>query len=241
MTNPIKTTGTNRLPSKLVDIKDALSHVTSDSTLLIGGFGERGFPFTLVHKLREQQPKDLTLIKSDANETGIGIAHLINDGMVKKLICSHCGLNRELMREVNAGRMALELVPQGILAERIRAGGSGIPAFLTDIGMGTILGNGKPTVTVDGSDFLLEKAIKGDVALLKAHGADTYGNLTYKNVARNFNPIMAMAADLVIVEAEEIYELGQIPPNDVVTPGVFVDMVVHVPALSRDEAIRRGM
>jgi acetate CoA/acetoacetate CoA-transferase alpha subunit len=230
-----------RLPNKVVKINEALARLRSDATILIGGFGERGYPFTLVNEVKKMGIKDLTLVKSDANETGIGIAHLINAGQVKKLICSHCGLNRDLMREEIGGHVEVEIVPQGILAERIRAGGSGIPAFLTDIGINTLLAKGKETVKLNGTAYLLEPAIRGDFALLKAYQADTFGNLTYKQVARNFNPLMAMAADLVIVEAEEIMKQGKIKPDNVVTPGIFVDFIVHVPAMSRAEAIRRGM
>lgn len=195
-------------------------------TVLVGGFGERGFPFTLANALLNSEIRDLHVVKSDGNEDGIGIGLLIEAGRVRKLTASHVGLNRGLVERVNRGEIELEMVPQGILAERVRAGGAGLGGVLSDIGLDTLIAEGKPRVQVDGRSYLVESAIRGDIALIRAARADHFGNALYRNAARNFNPLMAMAADYVVVEAEEIVATGELDPNQVITPGVFVDAVV---------------
>jgi acetate CoA/acetoacetate CoA-transferase alpha subunit len=167
-------------------------------------------------------------VKSDGNEDGLGIGLLIEAGLVDRMTASHVGLNRGLVERVNAGSIELEMVPQGILAERVRAGGAGLGGVLSDVGIGTLIAEGKTSVNVEGADYLVEPAIRGDLALIRAARADRFGNLVYRNAARNFNPLMAMAADYVVVEAEEIVATGELDPNEVHTPGVFVDAVVPV-------------
>lgn len=206
---------------------DALQSSLRDGmTILVGGFGERGFPFRLVDAVLASGAKDLTLVKSDANEDRIGVGHLIEAGRVRKMVASHIGLNRRLIEDMQKGRIEVEICPQGILAERIRAGGAGLGGILSDIGIETELSKGKQRVACNGREYLIEPAIRGDLALLHAHRSDHYGNLTYRNAARNFNPLMAMAADRVIVEADEIVATSEIAPDHVATPGVFVDAVV---------------
>jgi acetate CoA/acetoacetate CoA-transferase alpha subunit len=196
-------------------------------TLLVGGFGERGFPFTLNLAVLDAGVGGLHVVKSDGNEDGIGIGLLIEADQIVKVTASHVGLNRGLVERVNAGRVELEMVPQGILAERIRAGGAGLLGILSDIGVDTMVAEGKQTVSVDGRTCLVETAIRGNVALIRAARADRFGNLVYRNAAQNFNPLMAMAADYVVAEAEEIVETGELEPNEIRTPGVFVDTVIQ--------------
>lgn len=197
-------------------------------TVLVGGFGERGFPFTLNDVLLDSGVRDLHLVKSDGNEDGLGIGLLIEAGRVRKITASHVGLNRGLVDRINRRDVELEMVPQGILAERVRAGGSGLGGVLSDIGLETLVSEGKKRVEVDGLPYLIEPAIRGDIALIRASSADRFGNLLYRNAARNFNPLMAMAADYVVAEAENIVDTGLLEPNEIVTPGVFVDAVVPV-------------
>ena len=213
---------------KLSAIDTVVGRFESGMTILVGGFGERGFPFGLVDALLESGVDNLTLVKSDGNEDGIGIGRLVEAGRVRRIIASHVGLNRGLVDRINQKRVDAEICPQGILAERIRAGGAGLGGVLSDIGIETLVAEGKTQISVSGKAYLVEEAIRGDVALLRAHRVDHFGNATYRNAARNFNPLMAMAADYVIMEAEEVVETGAIPPNEVVTPGVFVDAVVEV-------------
>lgn len=213
---------------KTTDVASALDgRLVPAMRVLVGGFGERGFPFTLNRALLGAAVGRLQLVKSDGNEDGIGIGLLIEAGLVAALTASHVGLNRGLVDRVNAGVIELEMVPQGILAERIRAGGAGLGGVLSDVGAGTLIAEGKTGVSVDGRDYLVEPAIRGDLALIRAARADRFGNLIYRNAARNFNPLMAMAADYVVAEAEEIVDTGELPPNEVHTPGVFIDAVVQ--------------
>ncbi len=195
-------------------------------TILVGGFGERGFPFRLVDAVLESGVAELTVIKSDANEDGIGVGLLIEGGRVGRIIASHIGLNRGLVERMQRGEIEVEICPQGILAERIRAGGAGLGGVLSDIGVETALADGKQRVTSGGLEYLVETAIRADLALIHASRADHFGNLTYVHAARNFNPLMAMAADRVVAELDEIVPTSTIPPDQIVTPGVFVDAVV---------------
>nr|WP_279388488.1 3-oxoacid CoA-transferase subunit A [Anaerospora hongkongensis] len=174
-----------------------------------------------------KEQKQLTVIANDTAFPDKGIGKLVVDGRLKKVIVSHIGTNPETGRQMNTGKIEVELVPQGTLAERVRAGGAGLGGILTPTGIGTMVAEGKEVITVDGKEFLLEKPLRADVALIKAYQADTAGNLLFRRSARNFNPLMAMAAKVVIVEAENIVEAGQIDPDQVMTPGIFVDWIVQ--------------
>jgi acetate CoA/acetoacetate CoA-transferase alpha subunit len=211
---------------KRSSLDDAMASLRDGMTILVGGFGERGFPFRLVDAVLNSGVGDLTLIKSDANEDGIGVGHLIAGGRVKKMVASHIGLNRKLIELMQGGNIEVEICPQGILAERIRAGGAGLGGVLSDVGIETILADGKQRVVTQGREFLIEPAIRADLALIHAQRADHFGNLSYVHAARNFNPLMAMAADRVVAEADEIRATPGMAPDAVVTPGVFVDAIV---------------
>jgi acetate CoA/acetoacetate CoA-transferase alpha subunit len=206
---------------------------------MIGGFGVPGTPFMLIDELVRQNQKQLTIIKNDANEPEMGVDHLLSNGQVKRLIVSHIGLNPHAIKLMNEGRVEVEFCAQGILAERIRAAGAGLPGFLSDIAMQTQLARGKPTVEFEGQTYLIEKALKADVALIHAHASDPFGNLTYAAAARNFNPLMAMAGGIVIAEAENLLPLGGIQAEAVHTPGPFVDHVVHLGQLTREYGVVR--
>ena len=204
-------------------------HVRAGQTILVGGFGRGGTPFSLVEHMSDHAAAfgGLTLVKNDANEPGLGIGLLLERGMVKRLVTTHIGLNPVFIDQMNRGDVAVEFVPQGIFAERIRAGGAGIPAFLTDVGMGTIVAEGKPLVELDGATYLLERAIRGDVALLCADIADRAGNCWWRGSNCNMNVAMGTAATSVIVEAKRIVETGAIEPENVHLSSVFVDAVVQ--------------
>jgi len=224
---------------KTTPIEEAIGRIADGAVVMVGGFGVPGTPFTLIRELVRQNKKNLTVVKNDANERGMGIDHLLQNGQVAKLIVSHLGLNPHAIQLMNEGRIEVEFCAQGILAERIRAAGAGLPAFLTDIAMDTLLANGKGTVEFEGRQYLVEKALKADVALVHADTSDPFGNLLYARSARNFNPLMAMAASTVIVEAEKLVPLGGIAPDAVHTPGPFVDHVVHLHELSGEYAVVR--
>jgi acetate CoA/acetoacetate CoA-transferase alpha subunit len=211
---------------KRAALEDAMATLRDGMTILVGGFGERGFPFRLVDAVLQSGVTELNLIKSDANEDGIGIGLLIEAGRVRRITASHIGLNRALLERMQRGEIEVEICPQGILAERIRAGGAGLGGVLSDIGIDTILADGKQRVTTQGRDYLVEPALRADLALIHAARADHFGNLAYVHAARNFNPLMAMAADRVVVESDEIVPTSTLPPDYIVTPGVFVDAVV---------------
>ncbi|WP_020675065.1 CoA transferase subunit A [Geopsychrobacter electrodiphilus] len=218
--------------SKLCDLTTALAHVRSGQTLMVGGFGAPGTPFTLIDALMAQGANELVLIKNEANEGGMGISLLIEAQRVRRIIISHLGLNSVVIGMKNRQEVEVEFYPQGILAEKIRAGGAGLIAILTDIGINTILRENKQVVMVAGREALLEPALRADVALLHAAVADRAGNLVYEKSARNFSPLMAMAADRVIVEAERIVEIGEIPADQIHTPAAFVDHVVELGTLT---------
>jgi acetate CoA/acetoacetate CoA-transferase alpha subunit len=194
-------------------------------TVMIGGFLGIGCPDQLINLMIEKGIKNMTLISSDTGMLEKGVGPLILNKRVKKGIVSHIGTNPETGRQLIANEITLELVPQGTLVERIRAGGSGLGGVLTPTGVGTMVEEGKQKIIVGENTYLLELPLRCDVALIKAYKADKLGNLIYQNTARNFNPIMAMAADHVIVEVEEIVEVGQIPPVEVMTPGILVDKI----------------
>ncbi len=205
---------------------EALADVRDGATLLIGGFGLCGIPEHLILALREKGVKDLTCISNNAGVDDWGIGLLLQTRQVKKMISSYVGENKEFERQCLSGELEVELVPQGTLAERIRAGGAGIPAFFTPTGYGSEVANGKEVRWFDGRPCLLEQALQADFALVRAWKADRWGNLVFRKTARNFNPMMATAAKVTIAEVEELLELGDLEPDAVHTPGIFVDRVV---------------
>ena len=213
--------------SKVVTLEQALEVIQNNMTLMIGGFLAVGTPEMLIDAMVKKGVRHLTVIGNDTGFPDRGIGRLVVNKQVKQVIVSHIGTNPETGWQMNAQQLEVVLVPQGTLAEQIRAGGAGLGGVLTPTGLGTIVETGKQKVCVDGREFLLEKPLKADVALLKAAVADKAGNLTYRRSARNFNPLMAMAANTVIVVADRIVETGKMDPDQVMTPGIFVDMIVQ--------------
>lgn len=212
--------------NKLISLDEAVSYVEDGMTVMIGGFLACGTPEKLIDKLVEKGVKNLTLIANDTSFTDKGIGKLIVSKQFKKVIVSHIGTNKETGRQMNDGETEVVLVPQGTLAEQVRAGGVGLGGILTPTGIGTVVEEGKELITVDGKTFILEKPLRADVALIFGNIVDKKGNIAYEGTTRNFNPLMAMAADRVIVEAASLVEVGQINPNHVVTPGIFVHHIV---------------
>jgi 3-oxoadipate CoA-transferase alpha subunit len=207
---------------------EALADVPNGATIMIGGFGNAGMPAMLIDTLIAQGARELTIVNNNAGNGDTGLAALIKEKRVKRILCSFPRQSDSWHFDAayRAGELELELVPQGTLAERIRAGGAGIGAFFTPTAFGTRLAEGKETRQIDGIDYVLEKPIRADFALIKADRADRWGNLTYRNTARNFAPIMAAAATTTVVQVREVVELGEIDPEAVVTPGIFVKRVV---------------
>jgi len=212
--------------SKIKTLEEAYAQFKDNQVIAIGGFLAVGTPEALVDSLVNSGVTNLTIIGNDTSYVDRGIGRLVVSGQAAKVIVSHIGTNKETGRLMHTGELQVELVPQGTLAERLRAGGAGLGGFLTPTGVGTIVEEGKQKITLNGIDYLLELPLKADIALLKAYKADKLGNLVYRNATRNFNPLMALAADFVIVEAEEIVEVGELDPDAVVTPGALVDMIV---------------
>ena len=210
------------------DTDEAVRGIADGSTVLIGGFGRAGLPFALIEAVRRSGAHDLTVVNNNAGNGTTGLAALLASGQVRKVICSFPRQKDSFVFDelYRAGKVKLEVVPQGNLAERIRAAGAGIGAFYTPTAVGTPLAEGKEVRTIDGRDYLLEYPIRGDVALVRAHAADPMGNLVYRKTGRNFGPIMAGAAKLTVVEVTEVVPLGGLDPETVVTPGIFVDRVV---------------
>ena len=210
---------------KAETLEDAVSRIPDGATLLVGGFGQPGVPEVLIDGVCDLHRRGLTIVTNNAGTGHSGIARLIEEGCVGKLICSFPWAKESFVfKELyDAGRIELEIVPQGTLAERMRTAGAGLGGFLTPTGVGTDLAEGKETMNVDGKDYVLEKPLAGDFALIKAYRADPRGNLVYRKTARNFNPIMAMAAAHTIVEVEEDVAIDDLDPEVIVTPGVFVD------------------
>jgi 3-oxoadipate CoA-transferase alpha subunit len=210
---------------------EALEGIGDGATILVGGFGNVGQPRALLEGLIERGVKDLTIVSNNAGSGGEGLAELMAHGRVRKIICSYPRSATSTVFEelYKAGKIELELVPQGTLAERIRAAGAGIGAFYTPTAYGTKLAEGKEVRMIAGRPHVLEYALHADVALIEAWQADRWGNLTYRRSGRNFNPIMAMAARLTIAQAQHIVELGALDPETIITPGIFVDRVIHVP------------
>ena len=219
------------IDKRVVDVAAALEGIADGSTVLVGGFGAVGQPNQLIDGLIEQGARDLIIVANNSGVAEFGLAKLMKLGRVRRIVCSYPRSAGSVVFEelYRAGKIELELVPQGTLAERMRAAGAGIPAFYTPTAFGTKLAEGKPVAEIGGRDCVLEYALPGDVALIEAWQGDRWGNLTYKDSGRNFNPVMATAAKLTIAQAQYIVELGDLSPECVVTPGVYVDRVVHVP------------
>lgn len=231
----------------LPDLATAVADIADGMTVMIGGFGGSGAPIELIHALIDRfiatgHPRDLTVVNNNAGNGHVGLAALIETGMVRKLICSFPRSADPVVftERYLAGGIELELVPQGTLAERIRAGGAGIPAFYTPTGYGTDLAVGKPVAEFDGRPYVQERWLKADYALVKAQLGDRLGNLTYRMAARNFGPLMCMAAARSIVQVTRIVEPGGIDPEAVVTPGIFVQALVEVPDPAQEEDLNRA-
>ncbi|KPL58415.1 CoA transferase subunit A [Rossellomorea vietnamensis] len=212
---------------KRLSLDDALLHIQSGDTLLVGGFGLSGTPLTLIDELVNSNKDNLTIISNNLGEEGRGLGKLLIAGKLKKAKGSYFTTNRDAVKAWSKGELEIELIPQGTLAEAIRCGGAGIGGFYTKTGVGTKLAEGKEEKVIDGEPYIFEKAIKGDVAIIKALKADTLGNLVYDKTARNFNPVMATAAKVVIAEVDEIVEAGSFAPEEVVTPHLYVDYIVQ--------------
>lgn len=213
--------------AKVISIQDAVEMVQDDISIMIGGFWGVGTPEKLVDALVVKGIKNLTGIGISTSLEDKGIGKLVKNRQFKKLIVSYIGRNPSTMQQYEEGSLEIEFVPQGTLMERIRAGGFGLGGFLTRTGVGTEVEQGKQRITVDGRDYLLEKPLRANVAILKAHKADRAGNLIYRKATKNSNPLMATAADVTIVVADEIVEIGMIDPDDVMTPGIFVDYLIQ--------------
>ncbi|MFJ7859053.1 CoA transferase subunit A [Peribacillus sp. NPDC097206] len=209
------------------DLQEALSCVKSGQTILVGGFGLVGAPLTLIEGLTKKDVKDLTIVSNNLGEAGKGLGILLNQNKIKKGIGSYFTSNRDVGAKYQRGEIELEILPQGTLAESLRAGGAGLGGYYTTTGVGTELAIGKEERNIDGVTYILEKAIRADVAIIRAHKADTLGNLVYYKTARNFNPLMATAAKRVIVEVDEIVESGELDPEEIVTPHLYIDTIIQ--------------
>lgn len=217
------------MKSKLMNASEAISKIRDNMTLMIGGFNSTGDPNELIQFLRtNNQAKNLTLINIDAGITGSPLTGMLEDGRFSKVICTFLGANKEIGRLVNNDLIEYEIVPQGTFAERIRAAGAGLGGFLTPTGVGTVVEKDKKKITVDGKEYLLEKPLKANIAIIFAEEADTIGNLKMVGTARNTNTVMAMAADYVIVQARKVVPVGEILPDQVTVPSIYVDAVVNM-------------
>ena len=214
---------------KALTADQAAALVPDGATVMIGGFLGVGSPRRVIDALIARGAKGLTVIGNDTGRPELGIGRLVGAGCVARAIVSHIGTNPVTQQKMLAGEMAVDLVPQGTLAERIRAGGAGLGGILTPTGVGTVVAEGKQVIAIDGRDYLLEQPLRADVALLHCYEADYYANLTYRLTAQNFNPLMAMAADTVIAEPDEVVPIGVIPPDHVRTPGILVTHLVERP------------
>jgi len=212
------------------DAKSALAGQVKDGmTIMCGGFGLCGIPEVLIEALKDTGAKNLTAISNNAGVDGFGLGLLLETRQIKKMISSYVGENKLFAQQYLSGELELEFNPQGTLAERIRAGGAGIPAFFTKTGVGTLIAEGKDVRNFDGEDYVMERGLVADIALVHAWKGDTEGNLIYRKTARNFNPMMATAGKLTIAEVEHLVEPGELDPDAIVTPGVFVQRIIHVP------------
>jgi 3-oxoacid CoA-transferase subunit A len=213
----------------VANIAEALAPLRDGMTIMVGGFGLSGNPEALIRGVVERGVRDLTLVSNNAGNLGKGLATWLKAGIIKKVICSYIGANEDLHTRMASGEVKVEITPQGTLAERMRAAGAGIPAFFTPTGAGTVVEEGKEVREIDGRRYLLEMALPGDIALVRAAKSDHFGNLRFWRTARNFNPVMASAAKLSIVECDELLPNGAIDPDDVHLAGIFVHKIVHVP------------
>jgi 3-oxoacid CoA-transferase subunit A len=213
----------------VASVAEALAPLSDGMTILCGGFGLSGNPEALIRGVIDRGVRDLTLVSNNAGNLGKGLAQWLRAGIVRKVICSYIGNNEELHTRMASGEITVEITPQGTLAERMRAAGAGIPAFYTPTGVGTVVEQGKETKEIDGRRYLLERALRGDVALVRAQTSDRFGNLRFWRTARNFNPVMASAARLTIVECDRLVDNGAIDPDDVHLPGIHTHRIVHVP------------
>jgi len=212
------------------DATSALAGVLADGmTIMCGGFGLCGIPDALIDAIRDSGVKGLTVVSNNAGIDGVGLGKLLETRQVAKMISSYVGENKEFARQYLGGELAIEFNPQGTLAERIRAGGAGIPGFYTKTGVGTLIADGKDVRSFDGEDYVLERGLFADLAIVHAWKGDTEGNLVYRRTARNFNPMMATAATITVAQVEHLVQPGEIDPDTIVTPGIFVKRIVHVP------------
>jgi len=212
---------------KIISMEKVTEMVKDGMTVMVGGFLGNGNPLGLIDALVKKGVRDLTLICNDTATPELGVGKFVINKQLKKAIVSHIGTNPETGRQMITGEMNVELIPQGTLAERIRCGGAGLGGFLTPTGVGTIVDEGKQRLVINGKAYLLELPLRADVALLNCHKADKFGNLVFRRSARNFNPVMAFAADTVIVEARHIVEIGEIDPDEVMVTGVVIDWIVQ--------------
>jgi 3-oxoadipate CoA-transferase alpha subunit len=219
------------IDKRVATMAEAMAGIPDGATVLVGGFGAVGQPNALIDGLIEQGASNLTIVANNAGVGRVGLARLMELGRVRRIVCSFPRSSDSSVFEglYRAGKIELEIVPQGTLAERMRAAGAGVPAFFTATAVGTKLAQGKETREIDGRTYVLERSLPGDVALVEAWQADRWGNLTFRQSGRNFNPVMAMAAKTTVVQTQHLVELGALDPEGVVTPGIFVDRVLHVP------------
>ena len=212
------------------DARSALAGLLKDGMLIMaGGFGLCGIPETLIHAVRDSGVKNLTIVSNNCGVDGLGLGVLLDTRQIKKMLASYVGENKTFAQQYLAGELEIEFNPQGTLAERIRAGGAGVPAFFTKTGVGTLIAEGKDVREFEGERYVMERGLIADVSLIHAYVGDTEGNLAYRKTARNFNPIMATAAKVTVAEVEQLVQPGDIDPDHIVTPGVYVQRIVHVP------------
>lgn len=213
--------------------KEALEGIRDDMTVLVGGFGLCGIPENLIAALRDSGVKGLTCVSNNAGVDDFGLGLLLHTRQIKKMVSSYVGENATFEKQYLSGELEVELTPQGTLAERLRAGGAGIPAFFTPTGVGTIVAEGKEVREFDGRPYVMERGIVGDFALVKAWKGDKFGNLVYRKTARNFNPMIATAGKITVAEVEELVEVGEIDPDQVHTPGIFVQRILQGPSYEK--------
>src|SRR3954469_24677886 len=216
------------------DARDALAGLLRDGMIIMaGGFGLCGIPEALIAAVRDSGVRDLTVISNNAGIDGVGLGVLLETRQVKKMISSYVGENKTFAKQYLAGELEIEFNPQGTLAERIRAGGAGIPAFFTKTGVGTLIAEGKEVRDFDGEPYVMERGLFADLAIVHAWTGDTEGNLVYRKTARNFNPMMAAAAPIAVAQVEHLVEPGEIDPDHIITPGVYVKRMIHVPNVEK--------
>ncbi|MDE5420156.1 CoA transferase subunit A [Labilibaculum sp. DW002] len=213
--------------NKIISFEEAVAKVKDGMTIMIGGFLTVGTANKIVDGIVESNVKNLTIVCNDTAFADKGLGKLIANKQVDKVITSYIGANTASIEQMNNGELIVEFSPQGTLAERVRAGGAGLGGVLTPTGLGTVVAEGKDIITVDGKEFILEKPLRADVSLIGASMSDTHGNLTYRGTSQNFNPLMATAADIVIVEAQQMVEAGSLKPEEIKTPHIFVDFIVN--------------